>query len=112
MLQRLRISLVEMRTKAYNSNLGPVNSCLSFSSRRLSLAVVWRRSGARLVRLGEERGEAAGEVSVELGLESVPPLSRLSALELNSIRLIDIMTKLLSTKLQYFKCHEKTLENL
>ena len=76
------------------------------------MAVVWRRSGARLVRLGEERGEAAGEVSVELGLESVPPLSRLSALELNSIRLIDIMTKLLSTKLQHFKCHEKTLENL
>ena len=49
--------------------------------------------------LGEEQGEAAGEVSVELGLDNVPPFSRLSALEFNSTWLIDLMAKLLSTKL-------------
>ena len=85
--------------ETHNSNLGPVNSCLSFSSRRLSLAVVWSRSGALLAMLGEEQGEAAGEVSVELGLDNVPPFSRLSALEFNSTWLIDLMAKLLSTKL-------------
>ena len=65
----------------------------------MSLAVVWRRSGALLAMLGEEQGEAAGEVSVELGLDNVPPFSRLSALEFNSTWLIDLMAKLLSTKL-------------
>ena len=74
--------------------------------------MVCRRSGARLVMLGEEQGEAAGEVSVELGLDSVPPFSRLNALQFNSIRLIDLMAKLLWTKLQHLKCHEKRQENL
>ena len=84
----------------YNSNLPPVSSCLSFSSRRLSLAEDWSRS-TLLAVLGEAQGEPAGDGSpdwtsdsVELELDRVPPFSRLSALQFNSKRLIDLMAKL------------------